>query len=328
MSFLPANLTPQYKAAEERYRRAQGREEKIAALEEMLAVIPKHKGTEHLQGDLRKRLAKLRKAAETKAGARTADPFQIPVEGAGQVVFLGYPNTGKSALVGVLTRAPVTVADYPFATQLPVVGMMNYEDIKIQLVDLPPVMEGELPKGMAGTLRQADLIGLVVDGGSDDCLEQLEGCREILYQRSILAPPGEEPGPQTKTADDVLVLIAKADLPGAGDRLELLREFSPGWEMLAVSIKQPESLERLRGCLFRRLRIIRIYTKIPGRAPDKAKPFILKEGETVLELAAQVHRDFPGRLKQAKVWGSTKFPGQSVEKNYPLADGDIVELHV
>lgn len=326
---MPANLTPQYRAAEERYRRAQGREEKIAALEEMLAVIPKHKGTEHLQGDLKKRLSKLRQAVEIKTGARTADPFQIPVEGAGQVALLGYPNTGKSALVGTLTRAPVTVADYPFATQLPVVGMMSYEDIKIQLVDLPPVMEGEMPKGMAGTLRQADLIGVVVDGGSDDCLEQLEGCREILYRRSILAPPGEELGPQTKTTDDLLVLITKSDLPGADNRQELLREFTPsGWEMLAVSIKQPESLEKLRGCIFRRLRILRVYTKIPGRAPDMSKPFILKKGETVLELAEQVHRDFPGRLKQAKVWGSTKFPGQPVEKSYPLADGDIVELHV
>jgi len=326
---LPANLTPQYRAAEDRYRRAQSREEKIAAVEEMLAVIPKHKGTEHLQGDLKKRLSKLRQAGETKAAAKTTDPFQITGEGAGQVALLGYPNTGKSALVGALTRARVTVAEYPFATPLPVTGMMSYEDIKIQLVDLPPVMEGEMPKGMAGTLRQADLIAVVVDGGNDDCLEQLEGCREVLNRRSILASPGEEAGPQVKRADDLLVVITKCDLTGADKRRELLRELFPsGWEMIAVSIKQPESLERLRGCIFRRLRILRVYTKIPGRAPDMSKPFVLKKGETVLELAEQVHRDFPGQLKQAKVWGSAKFPGQPVEKEYPLADGDIVELHV
>src|SRR5690554_1948373 len=149
----------------------------------MLAVIPKHKGTEHLQGDLKKRLSKLRQAGETKAAAKTTDPFQITGEGAGQVALLGYPNTGKSALVGALTRARVTVAEYRFVSPLTVTGMMSYEGMRILLVGLPPVMEGEMLKGMEGSLRQADLIAVVVDGGKDHCLERLEGCREVLSRR-------------------------------------------------------------------------------------------------------------------------------------------------
>ncbi|NLZ44754.1 MAG: TGS domain-containing protein [Clostridia bacterium] len=331
---MPANLTPQYLAAEERYRQARDKAEKIAALEEMLAVIPKHKGTDHLQADLRRRLAKLRQMEEGKAGSKSADPFHIPKEGAGQVVLLGYPNTGKSALVGALTRAKVNVADYPFATSLPVTGMMSYQDIMIQLVDLPPVIPGEMPRGMAGTLRLADLILIIVDGSSDSCLEQLAGCHELLQQRGILITAEEELRPHVKTARDLLAVMTKSDLPGAETRLEFLlelgKELSPagGWETLAVSVNKPESLEVLRERIFANLRVIRVYTKVPGKEADMSKPFILKDGGTVLDLAELVHRDFPGKLKRARVWGSAKFPGQPVERDYRLADGDIVELLV
>ena len=331
---MPANLTPQYLAAEERYRQARDKAEKIAALEEMLAVIPKHKGTDHLQADLKRRLSKLRQMEEKKGAGKSADPFQIPKEGAGQVVLMGYPNTGKSALVGALTRAKVNVAEYPFATPLPVAGMMSYEDIMIQLVDLPPVTAGEMPRGMAGTLRQADLLLIIVDGGSDNCLEQLTGCYELLQERGILVAPGEEPGPQVKTARELMTVITKSDLPGAGARMELLQELGKelytgdGWETVAVSVEKPESLEVLREHIFRRLRVIRVYTKVPGKEADLSKPFILKDGGTVLDLAELVHRDFPGKLKRARVWGSVKFPGQPVERDYRLADGDIVELLV
>lgn len=325
---MPANLTPQYHLAEERYRQAKTKEEKIAALEEMLAVIPKHKGTDHLQGDIKRRIAKIRESDEGKS-VKTADPFLIPREGAGQVVMFGFPNTGKSALVGVLTRAKVTVADYPFSTPLPVTGMMNFEDILIQLVDLPPVVKEEMPKGMAGTLRLADLIALLVDGGSDDCLEHFQGCLNHLQDRQILANSGEIPGPNQKTAADFLVIMNKTDLPGAGERLEMIQELlPPGWQLAKTSLNHPASLETLRHTIFEKLRVFRVYTKIPGKDPDLSNPFVLKEGQNVLDLAALVHRDFPSKLKYAKVWGSAKFPGQSVEKDYCLADRDIVELHV
>jgi ribosome-interacting GTPase 1 len=326
---LPANLTPVYHAAEERFRQAKTKEEKIAALEEMLAVIPKHKGTDHLQADIKKRIAKLRDEGDEKGGAKSGDPFLIPREGAGQVVLMGFPNTGKSSLVGTLTRAKVTVADYPFSTALPVSGMMNYEDILIQLVDLPPVTAEEMPKGMAGTLRLADLVAITVDGSDDDCLEQWQGCLNHLNERRILEIPGENTGQHTKPPADFLVVITKYDAPGADERLELLKEMIPaGWIYTTVSVNDPDSLNRLRKLIFDRLEIIRVYSKIPGKDVDRSNPFVLKVGQTVLDMAAKVHRDFPDKLKSAKVWGSAKFPGQPVEKDFPLADGDVVELHV
>lgn len=325
---MPANLTPVYHAAEERFRQAKTKEEKIAALEEMLAVIPKHKGTDHMQADIKHRIAKLREDEE-KGGSKTSDPFLIPKEGAGQVVLMGFPNTGKSALVGALTRARVTVAEFPFSTAMPVSGMMSFGDILIQLVDLPPVTAEEMPKGMAGTLRLADLVVITIDGGSDDCLDEWQGSLNLLNERRILVIPGEAEGPSTKSPADFLLLMTKFDTLGAGERLALLQEMlPPGWLPVTVSVNDPESLARLRKTIFDRLQIIRVYSKIPGKDADMSNPFVLKTGQTVLDMAAKVHRDFPEKLKHARVWGSAKFAGQSVEKDFPLADGDIVELHV
>jgi uncharacterized protein len=325
---VPANLTPVYHAAEERFRQAKTKEDKIAALEEMLAVIPKHKGTDHLQADIKHRIAKLR-SEEEKGGLKAADPFLVPREGAGQAVLLGFPNTGKSALVGALTRAKVTVADYPFTTPLPVTGMMKFEDIWIQLVDMPPVTPGEMPKGMSGTLRLADIVILVVDGGSDDCLEQFEGALALLREKRILQEAYEITVQHTKTAADILVLLTKSDQPGFAERQMLLADLLPaGWKTLAVSVQQPESLERLQRTLFQMLNIVRVYSKIPGKEAELASPFVLRAGETILDFAGHVHRDFPEKLKSARVWGSAKFPGQSVERDFQPADKDIVELHI
>lgn len=134
---MPANLTPAYKAAEARFRAAVTREEKMAALEEMLRLIPKHKGTEHLQADLRSRLSKL-KQEPRKKGPTKGPSHKVPREGAGQVALVGPPNGGKSSLLTALSRARPEIAPYPMTTREETPGMMEYEDIGFQLVDLPP----------------------------------------------------------------------------------------------------------------------------------------------------------------------------------------------
>lgn len=327
---MPANLTPQYYAAEEAFKNAVTLEEKIAALEEMLAVIPKHKGTEKLQADLKRRLSKLRQEGEQKAKTARHDPFAVPKEGAGQVVLLGFPNAGKSALVGALTRAKVTVADYPFATTVPVSGMMQYEDIAIQLVDLPPITRDVVPPGLVGALQNADVILVVVDAASPDLMEQLQGCIDLLRLRRVVLGEGEErlPGSHAKPWRRLVFVASKADLPEAGPNLEVLRELMPDIDILPVSVRTGENLNTLRKRLFEALEVIRVYSKIPGKDPDMEAPFILPAGSTVVDMAAAVHRDFPQKLKNARVWGSVRFDGQSVPREYVLQDKDIVELHI
>lgn len=309
---MPANLTPQYYNAEEAFKKAVTVEEKIAALEEMLAVIPKHKGTEKIQADLKKRLSRLRAEGQKKSKAARSDPFFVERQGAGQVALLGFPNTGKSALVGAMTRARPKVAQYPFSTTVPMAGMMPYEDIFIQLVDTPPVTKEIIPPGLSGTLRNANAILVLIDAASDECLEQLEFCLNYLDNKKI---------------NRRLVVASRADLPGSRDNIEILRELGPaGLEIHPVSAATGMGLETLKKKIFAILEVIRVYTKVPGKEPDLNTPFILKKGSTVVDLAASIHRDLPRLMKNARIWGSARFEGQSVMRDYVLQDRDIVEI--
>lgn len=325
---MPANLTPQYHAAEEAFRNATTIEEKIAALEEMLAVIPKHKGTEKLQADIKRRLARLREERQKKTATSRYDPFHVEKQGAGQVVVVGYPNSGKSALVGALTRAKVKVADYPFTTTAPFSGMMPYEEVSVQLVDTPPFTAEGLPPGLAGLMRNADALLLVIDAAAGDCLDQLESSLRLLEERKVLR--GEiPPGVRAVTPHRLVVVANKADLPEGRENTALLQELlTPGREILPVSAAAGTNLEELKHRLFRALEVIRVFTKPPGKEPDLTRPFVLPRGSCVLDLAAHIHKDFLKTLRGARIWGSARFPGQSVPKEYVLQDRDIVELLV
>ncbi len=321
---MPANLTPQYHEAEEKFKEAETPEEKAAALKEMLSTIPKHKGTEKLQADIKRRLAALKKESQKKKARSTFNPFHVEKQGAGQVVLAGYPNVGKSTLVASLTRARTRVADYPFSTTVPIAGMMPYEDILIQLVDTPPITEEVVPPGILMTYRGGDALLIVIDVHTGACLEQLEGCLGFLTEKRVISGPGEPPGPRTLP---YLILANKADLPGSAENMEVLRELRPDVKLVSLSSRD-EPQEALKNKIFAMLDVVRIYSKTPGKPPDMEKPFTLKRGGTVLDFANAVHREFPERLKNALVWGSSRFDGQAVPRDYVLQDRDIVELQV
>lgn len=322
---MPANLTPQYYAAEETYKKATSTEDKIKALQEMLSVIPKHKGTERLQGDIKKKIARLKEEGKKKKQTKSGfNPFGVEKQGAGQVVLAGYPNSGKSSLVGTLSRAKVKIADYPFATALPVSGMMPYKDTFIQLVDTPPLSLDNIPSGLIGTFKEADLLLIIIDVSTAECLDQLEGLVDILQEREVidLSEEGAIIAPIP-----FMILANKIDQNGAADNLEVLRDLWPDLEIIPVS-SSGVGLEGLKDQIYETLNIIRVYGKAVGRAADQDRPFILKKGSTVLDFAAQVHKDFPEKLKSALVWGSSKFDGQAVARDYVLEDEDIVELQL
>jgi len=322
---LAANLTPQYFEAEEAFKKAATVEEKIAALEDMLAVIPKHKGTEKMQADLKKRLSKLKEEGLKKAKTGRSDPFFIEKQGAGQVAMLGFPNTGKSTLLAAMTRARPKVADYPFTTTLPLAGMMPYQDIFIQLVDTPPITEEVQPAGLSGALRNADALLVMVDAANDDCLEQLQLCQNYLKEKKILREESS-PGSRGITSDRLLVLAAKADVKGSNENIQIIKELGWGGEIVPVSAVSGMGLEALKERIFNALQVIRVYTKIPGKEPDLKTPFILKQGSAVSDLAEAVHRDLPRLMKNARIWGSARYEGQSVMRDYVLHDRDIVEI--
>jgi small GTP-binding protein len=337
---MPANLTPVYHEAERQFQQASTIPEKIEALQHMLAVIPKHKGTEHMRADLRRRLAKLRQEAQQGSKTQSARDALLHVErqGAGQVALVGAPNTGKSALVGALTHARPAVAEYPFTTQLPLPGMMPYGGIQIQLVDTPPITPEYYEPWQGDLVRRADAALLVADLAEDALLEQVEDVLERLRQSKavLCAEPPPEPEPFVAYVPTLLV-ANKCEAPGAAERSEILCElFGERFPIWSVSAQTGAGLEALRDAIYRRLGILRVFSKPPGKPPDLETPFVLKQGSTVIDLAGMVHKDFLTGLKSARVWGSpisaspsgsAKYPGQAVERDHILADGDIVELH-
>jgi ribosome-interacting GTPase 1 len=328
---MPTNLPPEYFEVEERYRAAKSIEEKIACLEELFSTIPKHKGTDKLRADLRRRLSKLKTASQTrKSISRQVSAFRIDREGAGQVAVVGPANVGKSALVAALTNATPEVADYPYTTWTPTPGMMPVEDIQVQLIDTPPLNRDFVEPELMGLIRRSDLILLVVDLQTYP-IEQLEDTVAFLQEHHI-APrhlKDRYTDQRRLTFIPLLVVVNKNDDESSDEDFEVLRElFEDDWPLLPVSVTTGRNLERLKQVVFERLEIIRVYSKPPGEKPDLSMPFVLKKGGTVAEFAGEIHQDFLENLKSVRVWGSAAYDGQMVSRDYVLQDGDVVELRI
>ena len=326
---MPANLTPEYLKAEKWYKSATSTDEKILALERMLAVIPKHKGTDHIRADLRKKLSKLRDAGtQKKGGAAHVDIFHVPRSGSGQIVLIGTPNCGKSSIVAAMTNAKVNVADFPFATAAPVPGMAMFEDVKIELVDMPPITADYNAPGQVGTYRNCDIIAIVIDL-SDDVLDQIGICMDFLESRSLLidskTPAHDSQG--NSLGKKALCICTKSDIaePDALDSLKELVEHP--LEFVEISVETGEGLDELRGTFFRLLDIVRVYAKRPGKPADMTDPFTLPKGSTVTDLAHVVHRQLAEKLKSARIWGAGVHDGQNTQRDHVLNDKDIIELH-
>jgi hypothetical protein len=324
---MPANLSPEYHRAEQRLRAARSPEEKVAALEEMLRVIPKHKGTDHMQADLKSRIAKVRRESGKKGG-KGGFSYIIPREGAGQVAIVGPPNTGKSSLLRALTHATPAVGDYPFTTREPVPGMMPFEDIAFQLVDLPPVSEQHADAWVFDLVRHADLLWIVVDG--ERAIEGVDEARRVLEARNTgVYPAGTTPSYLNAAVQKpAIIVVTKLDRPGVAEAIPVLNELlERRWRVAAVSCVDGTGAEALKQATFDAFGIIRVYTKQPGKPRDGSAPFALSRGATIADLAERIHKDLLGTMTFARVWGASAFDGQAVQKEHVLAEGDIVEIH-
>jgi hypothetical protein len=325
---MPANLTPEYFKAEQWLRSATTNDEKILAIERMLAVMPKHKGTDHLKADLRRKLSKLKEAATQKGHGKQTDIFHIPRSGSGQVVLLGTPNCGKSSIVAALTNAKVNVADFPFATTGPVPGMAKFEDVQIQLVDMPPITADYVAPGQVGTYRNCDVIAVVIDL-SGDVRKQIQVCHDFLESRSLLVDE------QTPAFDNqgnaigkrVFCLCTKSDIAQPGAIEVVKRLCKHPFEFIEVSAKTGAGMDKLPAMFFKQLGLIRIYAKPPGKPADMMDPFTMPAGSTVMDMAMAIHRDLAEKLKFARIWGTGVYAGQNAQRTHVLNDKDIVELH-
>ena len=328
---MPTNLPPEYFDAEKRYRTAGTPAEKLACIEEMLTIIPKHKGTDKLRADLRKRISKLKSAAQAKKSlARHESAYHIDKEGAGQVVIVGATSVGKSALVATLTNAAPEVADFPHTTWKPTPGMMPMENIQIQLIDTPPLSKEYIDPEMMDLIRRCDLVLLMVDLQTDP-LQQLEDTVALLREHRIVPLRLKDRYKDQRGISLIpfLVMANKNDDTATDENLVIFRELlSDSWPMVAASVSTGRNLDLLKRTIVERLNIIRVYSKSHGKKPDRSSPFVLKKGSTIADFAGKVHQDFAQKLKTAKVWGTSVFDGQMVQRDYVLQEGDIVELQI
>ena len=327
---MPANLPPAYYEAERKYRGAKSVPERIAALQEMTSATPKHKGTDHIRADLRARLARLmaelEKPRNTSSGPQ---PFSLRKEGAGQAILIGLPNSGKSQLLASLTGTTTKVAAYPFTTQVPQPGMVQYQNVRIQLVDTPAINDRDMQTRLFSLLRNTDLLVAVVDL-TTDAVHQME---ELLAELDIwgyrLLAEEEDPDEEGSRVEKRAVVVGnKADTVGALDQLQRLDEchgdrFSP----IMVSTLEEVGLEELREGIFGGLGLVRVYTKPPGGDPSYDAPIVLALGSRVQDAAVALHRDWQRRLRYSLLWGSGKFEGQRVGRDYVVSDGDVLEFH-
>jgi hypothetical protein len=343
---MAANLSPEYKDAQEAYRKAGDPRERLECLREMLRTIPKHKGTEHLQADIRTRIKELtEELAGPRKGAARAAAVTVRPEGAAQVALVGPPNSGKSALHARLTGSHAVVGPYPFATKFPQPGMLAYRDVQLQLVDLPPVAADFMEPWMGNALERSDGALLVVDLGDPECVEQFGAvCRRLEEKEITLVEPAEAapregslaPRPDGETIEDpfrvrlpAALLATKCDrLDDPAAELEVFRQLAGvRFPALAVSAETGHGLAAVGPLLFGMLGIVRVYTKVPGHPPDTGRPFTLRGPGTVRQVAQLVHRGRAAELKFARLWGSGKFDGEQVSADHALKDGDVIELH-
>jgi len=328
---MPANLTPQYLEAEIKFKRAKTTPEKIEALEVMMAVIPKHKGTEKIRGQLKSRMAKLKEELQRRpAIGRTEQAYTVKREGAAQVVLLGLPNSGKSSLFSRATSALSEVADYPFTTQKPIPGMMPFENLQIQLVDTPPIQLDRVEPGFPNLIRNADALLVLVDL-TEDPVFQMEILLEELDHMKIKIL-GKGPFPSLDEGWAALRALLLGNKCDAKNGMEGYRTFESRFRdifpILPISAREGMNFEEMKKEVYHLLGIVRVYTKAPGGEPDLAEPVTLKKGSTVEDVALSIHKDFVAKLRYARIWGSGKFNGQMVRRDYRISEGDVIELHI
>jgi len=390
---VPANLPAEAKHKWREASQARQPEEKIRKLREFLSLVPKHKGTENLRAQVKRKIATLRReiAEKKRRKAGLGGPkFFVEKEGDAQIVILGPSNVGRSSLLSLLTNAKVGISNYSYTTKELTPGMFQHEDLQFQLVEAPALMEGSADGGAWGlqtlaAARNADGLLLMIDS-SKDTVEQfslisrelekariltrkpkakveiekrhtgaglkliilgrladctLKDLKQLLKSYGIHDATVKIKGEATiEDAEDAIfegtvyrpaiVIANKADISNAAKKIEQLKALV-GEEMriLSASCKKKSGLEKLGSEIFEMLDIIRVYTKDPNERFPSKKPFTLREGSTILDLAKQIHSDFYKQFSYAKVWSKRlRFSPQKVGEGFVLEDGDTVQIHM
>jgi len=381
---MPTNVTIEYANAEKKFHNASTPETQLTALYEMQRTAPSHKGAEKLRAEISRKIRRMRdKIDKNEAQRKKASSRSIAVkkEGIGQIALVGAPNAGKSTLLKALSNADVEIAFYPFTTKQPVVGMLDFMNARIQLVEIPPIIRGSasgraMGRELFSIIRTADAVVLVLD--PDEAESEFARLKEefrlvemsfntgvatvsidksqfrgisifnpSLYQEDLkelkrfLRSRGFSNSKvvfrKKASMDEIracleIKMVSKRALavilekPGSKLDKKFVKSLKKEMDVEVIDLLNEKKVEKLKKKLFGLLDRVLVLTKKPGKKVAD-KPMDLPLGATVWEAARTLHKDFEKSFRYAKVWGSAKYQGQRVSKDYELKNGDLVEIY-
>ncbi len=302
---MPANASPEFGKAEKKYLEAETDEQRLNALEEMIRHMPQHKSAEKLRANIRTRYKKLRQKLEKKEKQKKISKKQGIKKQGVQIILCGLTNSGKSSLLSKLTNAKTKIDNYQFTTKSPSIGMLDYQGVKFQIIDMPSINHETFDQGIANT---ADILLIIITN-----IKEIKEIQDFLK----------------KSTGKKIIVFNKSELLTNKEKRKISETLkSKKYNFILISTKTQEGIEKLKVKLLENSGVIRIYTKEPKKEKSK-KPLILPPHSTVKDVAEKIKSGLSNKIKQAKITGpSSKFPHQKIGLKHVLKDKDIVELYV
>jgi small GTP-binding protein len=302
---MATNPGYEFTIAEKHYDEAQTDEDKLLALEEMIRTMPGHKSAEALRANLKTRYKKLKEEISSKKKRAKGAKAKFSIKKAEmQAVLVGLTNSGKSSILKSLTNASPQIASYGFTTQIPEVGILNYETCPIQIIDLPAIGADSFETGIINT--------------SDTALIVVEKIHEIPEVEKVLE----------KFKGKRIVIFNKIDLYDQNTRRKIQETLrSKKYNFVLFSSKTLENIDELKEKIFKSFSKIRVYTKSPTQQSPDHDPVIMAPDSTIEAIAKMIFRGNLNIIKRTRIWGpSSKFGGQEIGLKHILKDKDIVEF--
>ena len=306
---MPANVTAEFQALEQKIAKTKDKREKLKLLEKLLSLAPSHKGAENLRANIRTRIAKLRKELEEaeKKKKQAKKSFGIGKQGI-QVCIYALPNSGKSLLLSLLTNAKPKISEWPHTTFMPEIGMLKHKDVDFQLIEFPSLyglLEDD--KQWLSYALTTDLILVLALNESDaiKVLEELKQFNENVFDKPFLIIINEIA--REKTERKVINFDGK------------------NFGTLICDIKK--HADEIKDAIFNSLTIYRIYLKKPNAKKPEEKPVVFLYRPTVEDVLEEIRMSKEKMIKAIVFGKSVKFDGQNVSIEHALLDGDVVEFY-
>lgn len=287
-------------------------DEKITLLEQLVALNPRDPKNLSLRRKYKESIETLRLKRSTKKKV-VGSPYDA-ISYKRQVLLLGETNTGRSTLLSRLTGAATMIKETPFATYQPEVQMMQYKDVSIQVVEVPPLYTGESDAAKYRFIKNSDVLCICARTGEDfnSTARQLENYFVILSN----SPSSSNKSHKYRPNDEVI------------EKPALVAGWKTNMEGLNLAVIDINDIESISERIYFLFNIKRIFYLRHGEIQGKPLVFAADQEVTVSDFIERLDKRILDSFQRARViHRDTTMPGgQTVGLDYRLSDGDMVEL--